>query len=102
MRNYRGSDLSQAFKDFYRKEKARIIKNLKKLECDNIVMSMQFNYFYGFFTSKSGQKYYFSCPDVRHFGYDNLLYRKVKDYCDYRGETNHYIGVKDLNKLNIE
>lgn len=101
MKNYSGSDLGQDFKDFYNRERRRITKTLIALGCDNIVMSRQFYYFYGFFTTKNGVKYYFSCSDVRHFGYTKLLYRQVENYGDWRGQANQYIDKDNLKNISI-
>ena len=98
-KNYSGSDLGQDFKDFFRKEKTRISKTLKNLGCSNIEMYYGFYFFSGFFTSKNGQAYHFSCSDVRHFGYEKLLYRTAKNYNDYTGGSNHYINVNKLNEM---
>jgi hypothetical protein len=101
-KNYSGSDLGQDFKDFFRKEKARITKALKEMNCTNIEMNYGFYYFSGFFTSASGQPYYFSCSDVRHFGYSQLLYRTVKNYNDYCGGQNCYVYVDNLKAMELK
>ena len=98
MKNYTGSDLGNDFREFFKREKKRIVEALKSKGCTDIQMSRQFYYFYGFFTSKSGQIYYFSCSDVRHFGYDKLLYRTAKSYTDYSGGGNQYVST-DKGKL---
>ena len=101
MKNYSGSDLGNDFKEFFRKEKSRITKHLKIKGCTEIKMSMQFYYFYGFFTSKSGQAYYFSCSDVRHFSYEKLHFRTAKNYSDFTGGSNQYISVNQLGKWGV-
>jgi len=101
-KNYSGSDLSDNFKVWFRKEKNRITKTLKLLGCTKIELNYGFYYFSGFFTSKSGQVYYMSCSDVRHFPYNNLLYRTAKDYNDFTGGANQYINPKDLNKIRLD
>ena len=101
MKHYTGSDLGQDFREFFRKEKNRITKTLKELGCTDIQMSRQFYYFYGFFTSKTGQMYYLSCSDVRHFGYEKLLYRTATSYTDYRGGSNCYISKDELSNLKL-
>jgi hypothetical protein len=101
-KNYSGSDLGQDFKNFFRKEKSRITRILKEMGCSNIEMGYGFYYFSGFFTSKSGQIYYFSCSDVRHFGYEELLYRTAKDYKDYGGGSNCYVKVNKLKEMQIK
>jgi len=101
-KNYTGSDLGDDFKKFFTAEKKRITKALKDLNCTDIVMSRQFYFFYGFFTSPSGQKYYFSASDVRHFDYKNLLYRTAKSYDDWTGGSNQYINKDDLHSMRIK
>ena len=91
---YRGSDLGQDFKDFFRKEKRRLVTIFKELGCTEIKMDYGFYYFSGFLTAKNGQIYYFSSSDIRHFGYDNLLIRTAKSYKDYSGGSNQYVGTK--------
>ena len=100
-KDYSGSDLSSEFKSFYKKEINKIKKILIEKGCTNIETSCQFNYFFGFFTSKSGQIYYFSCSDVRHFGYKQILYRTATSYKDFTGGTNEYVKPTELNKINF-
>ena len=80
---YKGSDLGADFKEFFRKEKSRLSKILKEKGCTEIKLDYGFYYFSGFFTSQSGQAYYLSCSDVRHFGYDKLLifHHASQDIC---------------------
>lgn len=104
---YKGSDLSQDFKSFYRKEKNRITKILTNLGCTNIQLDYGFYYFYGFFTSKSGQIYYLSCSDTRYMGEtdgyskNDLLYRTAKHYKDWTGGCNQYISPSDLENIRL-
>jgi len=100
-RNYSGSDLSQEFKNFFKKEKRRIVKVLTEMGCTDIKINYGFYFFSGFFTSKTGQVYYLSSPDVR-FGYDRILYRTAKNYKDYTGGGNNYVNVNELKKMCIE
>ena len=98
MANYSGSDLGEDFKKFFNNEKRRLKNILKEKGCTNIKIGYGFYYFSGFFTSPSGQPYYFSCSDVRHFGYTKLLIRTAKDYKDYSGGYNQYCN-KDKKSL---
>jgi len=102
-KNYSGSDLGQDFKDFFKREKTRLTKDFKAKGCTNIEMNYGFYYFNGFFTSPSGQAYYFSCSDVRHFGYNRLLIRTAKDYKDFTGGCNQYVGTSkdDILKFRL-
>lgn len=104
MKHYTGADLSEGFKEFFRKEKNRITKYLKQKGCTNIQMSCQFHYFYGFFTSASGQIYYFNCSDVRRFGYHQLMYRTAKSYTDWTGGYNCFTSTSadGLRKMNVQ
>jgi hypothetical protein len=100
-KNYSGSDLSQEFKTWFRKEKNRITKILTSRGCTQIELNYGFYYFYGFFTSASGQVYYISCSDVRHFAVDKLLIRTAKDYTDFSGGINQYLGISDDDLMNF-
>ena len=91
--SYKGSDLGQDFKEFFRKEKNRITRNLKEMGCTKIELDYGFYYFSGFFTSSTGQVFYISCDDVRHWGYTQLLYRTAKHYKDFTGCSNNYVGT---------
>jgi hypothetical protein len=98
---YRGSDLGQDFKDFYRKEKKRLTAILKEKGCTQIEMDYGFYFFSGFFTSPSGQVYYFSASDVRHWEYNRLLIRTAKHYKDYTGGSNQYVGIQKADLMNF-
>jgi hypothetical protein len=99
---YTGSDLGQVFKDFFRREKNRLTKILKEKNCTKIEMDYGFYYFSGFFTAPSGQIYYFSCSDVRHWGYDKLLIRTASHYKDWTGGSNQYVGTKKSDLINFK
>lgn len=101
-KNYSGSDLGSDFKEFFRKEKKRIGNALKELGCSNLEMNYGFYYFSGFFTSPSGQTYYFQCSDTRHFGYKQILYRTAKDTSDFSGGSNQYVDVKKLKEMRLQ
>jgi hypothetical protein len=101
-KNYSGSDLSEAFKDFFRREKNRLSKIFREKGCTKFEMNYGFNYFSGFFTSPSGQIYYFSCSDVRYSGYDTLLIRTAKDYNDFTGGYNQFCGTKKSDLINFK
>lgn len=99
---YKGSDLSADFKAFFRKEKKRLSAILTELGCTKIEMDYGFYYFSGFFTSPSGQVYYLSCSDVRHFEYDELLIRTAKDYKNSSGGSNEYVGIDKESIANFK
>jgi hypothetical protein len=100
--SYKGSDLSPAFKSFFRKEKNRITKILTAKGCTEIKLDYGFYYFSGFFTSASGQVYYLSCSDVRHFGYKQLLYRTAKHYKDFTGGHNNFTSPDKLDTIDFK
>jgi hypothetical protein len=92
--DYKGGDLDQSFKEFFRLETNRIMRQLRKYGCTKFEFHCNFNYFSGFFTTKNGTMYYVSCSDIRHFGYSQLLYRTVKHYKDYTGGSNCYTSTE--------
>jgi len=100
--SYKGSDLSSEFKSFFRKEKKRIVGILESLGCTAIEIDYGFYTFSGFFTSASGQIYYLSCPDVRHWEYTRLMYRTAKSYKDYSGGSNNFIDKNNLNNIRLD
>lgn len=98
---YRGSDLGQDFKDWFRKEKKRIIKELTKLACTDIQLDYGFYYLSGFFTSKTGQIYYISSGDWR--GERHLyMYRTAKHYKDFTGGGNQWAHSEELHKMSLK
>jgi hypothetical protein len=101
MKHYTGSDLGQDFRSFFTREKNRITKALTAMGCTNVELSRQFYYFSGFFTSPTGQTYYISCSDVRHFGYSQILYRTAKDRKDFTGGMNQYVDTQTLKEMRI-
>lgn len=101
LKHYTGSDLGEDFRRFFATERRRITKALEAMGCTDIIMSRQFYYFYGYFTAKSGQKYYFSCSDVRHFTYTQLMYRTVKSYDDSTGGSNQWVSKKYIHEMKL-
>ncbi len=89
---YKGSDLSQDFKDFFKREKKRLTTIFKEKGCTNIKLDYGFYYFSGFFTAPSGQIYYLCSLDTRQ-GY-RIYMRTAKDYKDYTGGHNQWVGTK--------
>lgn len=89
------------FKSFVSTFKREFKRELEALGATNIKFNVGHFYISGFFTSKTGQVYYFSLPDVRGFSYGNvqghmnqLLYRTAKDYKDYTGGVNQYVPIE--------
>jgi hypothetical protein len=99
--SYKGSDLSQEFKTWFRAEKKRITKVLEAKGCTNIQFDYGFYYFSGFWTSASGQIYYMSCSDVRHFPNEKYLYRTAKHYKDWTGGCNQYVNPNELENIKL-
>lgn len=101
--SYKGSDLSNDFKVFFRAEKKRISKALTELGCTKIEMDYGFYFFSGFFTSESGQIYYLMVHiDNRPIEYKQILFRTAKDYKDYTGGSNQYIDKNDLENIRLK
>lgn len=98
---YKGSDLGQDFKDFFKREKKRLTNIFKEKGCTKIEMDYGFYYFSGFFTAPSGQIYYFSCSDIRHFGYKRLLIRTALHYKDWTGGSNQFVGTEKSDLMNF-
>ena len=101
-KNYSGSDLSQEFKNFFKKEKKRLSNLFAQKGCIDFEMYYGFNFFSAFFTSPSGQVYYIHFEDYRWNKYDELLIRTAKNYTDYSGGSNQYVGTSDEEILNFK
>jgi len=91
------------FLTFARTFKKEISKELTERQCTNITLSVGHFYCSGFFTSPTGQIYYFSISDVRSYNenygghFSSLLYRTAKSYQDYTGGCNQYVKFeKDM------
>lgn len=98
---YKGSDLSPAFKSAFRMEKNRITKHLTSIGCTEIKFDYGFEYFSGFFTSKSGQVYYLSASTDKVGNYDQLMYRTARNYKDFSGGTNQWVNRNELYRMRI-
>lgn len=95
---YKGSDLPNSFRIFFRREKSKITKILKEKGCTEIKLDYGFYYFSGFYTAPDGQIWYLFTSDTRS-GYTRLFYRTAKSYKDFTGGENREISVKNLEKL---
>lgn len=80
--------------------KNMIKKELKNLNCVDIKIKENYNYFSGFFTSQKGKVYYLSSGDYR-LKPKSFLIRTAKDYKDFSGGHNNYISIleNDLDNL---
>lgn len=77
------------FKEF----KKEFLRELRVVNAKKPVFNKGHFYISGFFT-KDKQAYYFSIPDVRHFGVSKLLIRTAKDYNDFTGGRNNEITIE--------
>lgn len=78
---------------FFLTSKKYFTKTLKPI-ATGLMMSRGHFSFSGFFTALSGQIYYFSIADVRHFK-DPLLIRTATSYEDYTGGYNQYLKIDE-------
>jgi hypothetical protein len=83
------------FVSFSRKFRNGLIAELSPLGATNFDFNYGHYYISGFFTMPSGQIYYFSISDVRHFRESRLLYRTAKHYKDWTGGQNQYVEVEN-------
>ncbi len=82
------------FNKFARTFKKEFTAELESAQCSNIVFSKGHFYMSGFFTSQTGQPYYFSLLDVRYEPTLRMYVRKVKDYKDYTGGVNNWVNIE--------
>ena len=98
------SGLTPQFKTFAMTFKREFTKFLTEKGCTNIEIGRGHFFLSGFFTTSSGQIFYFNLGDVRWpIGgpVTRMLYRTAKHYKDYTGGINQYILLEDLNRLTI-
>jgi len=84
---------TEQWNEFY-KVAVKYFKRIFKSITTHVKMSKSHFYFSGFFTTNSGNVYYFSIPDVR-WSDGQLLIRRAEDYHDYTGGVNMYITIND-------
>jgi hypothetical protein len=91
------STLTPEFSAFFKTFKKEFTAELKKMGCTKIEIGRGHFYISGFFTSQSGQIYYFSLSDVRSgYEYNSLLYRTAKDYKDFTGGSNQFTTIQNF------
>ena len=108
------SGTTQEFLNFVRTFKREFTKELKSIGATDIKIGKGHFYVSGFFTSVSGQVYYFSLSDVRGMDYaltnnpDNvqsqLMYRTARDYKDFTGGGNQWVTIKSgmAKEMNVK
>lgn len=92
------------FKNFFSTFKREFKRELEALGATDIKFSKGHFYVSGFFTSKTGQAYYFSLSDVRGMNVrirmnpgstmNQLLYRTAESYKDFTGGMNQYVAIE--------
>jgi len=87
------------FKSFFRTFKSEFSKELKSIGATNIVFSIGHFDLTGFFTSETGQIYYFSLSDVRGMEFMSadriqLMYRTAQHYKDWTGGGNQWVRIE--------
>lgn len=87
------STTTKQWTDFYNLFKREFNKELKQVGATNIVYHKGHFGLSGFFTTKSGQIYYFSLSDVRGSNV-NLMYRTADHYKDWKGGSNQWIQIQ--------
>jgi hypothetical protein len=92
------SRLTQQFADFYNLFKREFSKALKKhLNIKEIKFHRGHFYISGFFLLTDGRIWYFSLGDIRWGSFrDQLLIRAAKSFQDYKGGTNNFVAVNDM------
>jgi len=85
------------FMAFVKTFRSEFTKELKSVGATKIKVSAGHFYISGFFTSASGQSYYFSLFDVRGMEFvptPKLMYRTAQHYRDFAGGSNQWIDIE--------
>lgn len=100
--------MNESYKAWFRAEKARLTKALKKMGCTDIKFDMQYYYFSAFFTNANGQMWYMNSGDVRtaydhvyRYQQNKFYYRTVTSYKDYTGGGNRWQDANDLENWRL-
>ena len=105
------SGTTPEFKAFYQTFKREFTRELMSIGATNVQFNRGHFYVSGFFTSATGQIYYFSLSDVRGMDYTimwnpdscmaQLLYRTADSYKDFTGGMNQYVPIGEGMALNM-
>jgi hypothetical protein len=92
--------MSTGFDLFCSTQKNNIKKHLKSIGCTNIKFGINDGYFFGFFTSPTGKKYYLCTMNFR--SNDKIFhYREVESYQEYLDGENKWIAFDRLGDMTI-
>ena len=90
------SGLTKQFDFFFKVVRRELKEELEKnIGIVDFEMHRGHFYFSGFFTTLKNRHYYFYISDVRYFKEKRMLIRTAKDYKDFTGGPNNYIGIKE-------
>ncbi len=87
--------------------KSELFKLLRKAGCKDLVFNRGHFYVFGFFTSPSGQIYYYNLNDVRgmnHYSGYTMMYRTATSYKDYTGGSNQWVTIDEncVTNMNLK
>ena len=93
--NYFGSGCcnSEQFNKFFAAFKNAFKKELATINAELVSINKGHFYLSGFFKIGSGDLYYFSISDVRHFPGDTMLFRTAKHTKDFTGGSNQWVTI---------
>ena len=89
------------FLAFYKTFKKEFTDFLTQRKCTQIEIGKGHFYISGFFTSHTGQVYYFNFGDVRIDGSGRFYYRTATDYKDFTGGHNIWAYLDKINEMVI-
>ena len=94
-----GSTASPSFQQWAAEIRKEIRKICKANNGTLISLPTTCHYFWSaFIKANSGQIWYISCSDVRHFPDDNIMYRTAKHDKDFTGGSNQWISPDKLTQ----
>lgn len=96
------SQRSREFEAFSRIFKREFKKELENADCTLEKFSVGHFYISGFFKSPSGELYYFSTLDMRHFSdIVRMYYRTAMSTNDYTGGHNQWMDIESNMIVNL-
>lgn len=97
-----GPVTSPDFKRFHREFKVAFNNELEKIGATLEMCKAGHYYIFGFFKLGTGDLYYYSISDVRHFPRAQMMYRTAKHLKDWTGGTNQFVNIEDDMVLHMK
>ena len=90
------SETTEEIKTFFRTFKKEFSFILACFQAAGSFTASRGHFYVSGFFQKGQQIWYFSLPDLRDAGLDQMLIRKASSFTDYTGGDNQYVSLSNL------